>query len=229
MFTDSSSSTYSNAPFSFMPYFILGYQMKGKKESIDSICGNKTYKVAFISFVFITMLWSFFDLDRCSEYIYGGIGCLYGGPLADGMFVTKELKSFNVTDAMLRPTPEPDHHFCQSGQGALLTLLFYGVSMASIFGCMTLVPRERTYLLTRAGRDAIYIYFGQIWILTLTTVVGFVLLLDNVVLPPTIGLAIGIIVSLGSWAILAQPCVKCFCSPCIEPKVEEGCCAIAMP
>eukprot|EP00440_Ansanella_granifera_P017066 gb/GFBE01018539.1/.p1 GENE.gb/GFBE01018539.1/~~gb/GFBE01018539.1/.p1 ORF type:complete len:444 (+),score=49.99 gb/GFBE01018539.1/:1-1332(+) len=229
MFTDSSSSTYSNAPFGFLPYFILGYQMKGKRENIDSICANITYKVSFILFLLVTMAWSFFDLDRCCEYIGAGIGCLYGGSFANLMFVTRHIKSFNATNAMLHPTPSPDYHFCQSGQGALLTLLFYTVSMASVFGCMTLVPKGQTYLLTRAGRDSIYIYFGQLWIITLLTVVGFVALLNKVELPPAIGLAIGIIVSLGSWAILAQPCVKCLCSPCIEPRVEEGCCAVALP
>ena len=150
---------------------------------------------------------------------------MYGGDLVGSRNQEHDIKSFNATDPQV---PEPDFH-CQTGQGALLTLLFYIVSMASIFGCMTLVPKQRTYLLTRAGRDSIYIYFGQLWILSLLTVVGFCLLLDNVVMPPVVGLAIGIIGSVGSWALLAQPCVKCLCSPCIEPKVEEGWCAIAIP
>ena len=75
MFTDSSFSVYSNAPFGFLPYFILGYQMKGEKATIENICENKACKVSFIFFLLIAMGWSLFDANQCTLYIWGGLGC----------------------------------------------------------------------------------------------------------------------------------------------------------
>merc|ERR1712216_334151 len=120
-------------------------------------------------------------------------GCLYGGAELPGSSnVVQQTKSLKAAYLMNVQVPEPDFH-CQTGRGALLTLLFYVVSMASIFGCMTLVPKKRVYLLTRAGRDSLYIYFGQPWIVALPLGFGFEAALSDVVLPPAVGLAIGVI------------------------------------
>merc|ERR1712107_917229 len=117
------------------------------------------------------------------------------------------------------PQPYPITHYCQSGSGAIQVVAFYGASMCLILGCMTLVPTRQIALLTRAGANSIYIYFGQIYPMIFCFVAAAGLAKGGVYVTPLSAVVAAYAIVVGIWVLLSQPCFKCVCGPCIEPKV----------
>merc|ERR1712190_496704 len=92
-------------------------------------------------------------------------------------------------------------------------------------GFMTLVPSGRVRLLTRAGANSIYIYFGQLYPMILCLVGATVFLKAGYRTTPSIAVMMSYTCVIAVWALLSQPCFKCCCRPCIEPRVEGVCVA----
>eukprot|EP00927_Polykrikos_kofoidii_P005691 TRINITY_DN12255_c0_g1_i1.p1 TRINITY_DN12255_c0_g1~~TRINITY_DN12255_c0_g1_i1.p1 ORF type:complete len:452 (+),score=29.96 TRINITY_DN12255_c0_g1_i1:59-1414(+) len=228
MFTDSYERECTNTVFGFLPFFLLGYHFKARKDELMRIRESSTHRALFIAFGIIMVLWSFVDGDSQAVFVSFSLGCLYGGEIAPQMsFTPREVAQWNMTEMALHPVAVKDPHFCQSGPGVVHTLFLYCVSMLAVLGVTTVVPKEKIYLLTRAGQNSIYIYFGQVWFLVLVFILmGLSASYGNISLPASVSVALGFVLSLATWAILAQPCFKCLCSPCIEPKVEKGFLAI---
>eukprot|EP00927_Polykrikos_kofoidii_P005692 TRINITY_DN12255_c0_g1_i2.p1 TRINITY_DN12255_c0_g1~~TRINITY_DN12255_c0_g1_i2.p1 ORF type:complete len:452 (+),score=22.18 TRINITY_DN12255_c0_g1_i2:59-1414(+) len=226
MFTDSYERECTNTVFGFLPFFLLGYHFKARKDELMRIRESSTHRAIFIAFGIMVVLWSFVDGDSQAVFVSFSLGCLYGGEIGPHMrFTPHQIAQWNMTDIALQPFKDP--HFCQSGPGVVHTLFFYRVSMLAVLGVTTVVPKEKIYLLTRAGQNSIYIYFGQVWFIVLVIIlVGLSGSYGNTALPAYVSVALGFVLSLATWAILAQPCFKCLCSPCIEPKVEKGFLAI---
>merc|ERR1712125_63838 len=116
---------------------------------------------AFVVVAIVTVSLSVMDRRLRSYLIIArNLGCLYGGDLANQM--NFDFAEVNITQMITNPKPYPATHYCQSGPGALQVFCFYAVSMCLILGFITLIPTRRVWLLTRAGANSIYIYFGQL-------------------------------------------------------------------
>ena len=104
-------------------------------------------------------------------------------------------------------------------------ILYYLGAIVSIFGMVASVPAGRVRLLTRAGRNSIYIYFGQMYFLMVYEGIGVVFLTKGVAIPPALAGLVWLATTFIAWSLLSQPCFKCCYGPCVEPRVELCCIA----
>jgi hypothetical protein len=230
MFTDASSTVYSNAIFAFMPFFILGYQAKQMSGEIEKLRGSRLAKACFLlaGVAFLGSCAADTEM-RAYMWISRNLGCLYGGGIRDQMNENiADTMTANITQMMLHPTPAPETHYCQTAPGVVQVLLFYALATAGVLGFLAVAPTQRTLLLTRAGANAIYIYFGQLWAIMFFSIIIFALGLGTgLIIPVGLAALCSFAAVLLVWALLAQPCFKCCCQPFIEPRVESGCLPIA--
>lgn len=224
MFTDASSNEYTNTPFGFMPFFVLGFLAKDRKQEMKDLRKNNVAKGLFLLVAVVIICAPVVDVDEVVFMaISRNLGCIYGGQVANMLHVplTNQL---NVTKMFNEPIPVT--HYCQSSAALAQVPIFYAAGMCVILGFMTVVPVDRKGILTWAGANSIYIYFGQLWGMILVMRIAGYLMMSGVVLPPLVGTLIMIPCVFVVWMLFAQPCFKCFCCPCIEPKVERGCLSI---
>eukprot|EP00929_Paragymnodinium_shiwhaense_P122278 TRINITY_DN94918_c0_g1_i1.p1 TRINITY_DN94918_c0_g1~~TRINITY_DN94918_c0_g1_i1.p1 ORF type:complete len:453 (-),score=43.19 TRINITY_DN94918_c0_g1_i1:281-1639(-) len=231
MFTDASASVYSNAVFAFLPFFLLGYCFQKRPVYIERIRESSVVRALL---AVVALVWSAEAvLDRqLGLYMFFSqpMGCIYGGETgAAALFdISDMLKAkVNLTE-IAHPTPfdisKLDH--CRTVGGVAQVLLFYIVASLAVLSLMSVTPTKRIPFMTRAGTNAMYVYFGQLWALIPFDIMAMVIAASGCTVPVALAILFSFLAVFFVWVLLSQPCFKCCCKPCIEPGVERGCFAI---
>jgi len=214
MFTDVGKSVYSNAPFVFGPFFVLGYVLK--KDYADKFAAWRqkvTIRIIFVIFALTLVLARQFQTH--TEFaIMQSLSCMYGGMIRD---------PFRHQLGAGQPVP-PETTWCQSPIGVISVLGFYVVSAAMIIGFATVVPKQQVWLLTKAGVNSLYIYLCHIWFgMYPLLIVANGIAVSKGPAPILYSLLSVLIVTFLVWACLAGEWVKCLCFYGVEQPYETCC------
>eukprot|EP00929_Paragymnodinium_shiwhaense_P057841 TRINITY_DN28970_c0_g1_i4.p1 TRINITY_DN28970_c0_g1~~TRINITY_DN28970_c0_g1_i4.p1 ORF type:complete len:466 (+),score=44.27 TRINITY_DN28970_c0_g1_i4:68-1465(+) len=227
LWTDAFISTYSLAPFTFLPFFVCGFLAKERQGALLSWRKMLSAKVGFLGLSVLLLVLS--NLTWPDDRLASGLLCIYGSQVA---YSAEDLirRGYNVTadsGGMLMEQLIEPNTFCQSLPGMGCVAAFYVMAFILVFCFMGVVPEEEVTLLTRCGRNSIYIYLTQMWfaILPVYSLAGM-LPQNDIYLGPWLGLVLAFATPLFFWALLGQQWVKCVCGPCIEPEVEK--CGLAV-
>eukprot|EP00928_Gymnodinium_smaydae_P033720 TRINITY_DN24081_c0_g1_i3.p1 TRINITY_DN24081_c0_g1~~TRINITY_DN24081_c0_g1_i3.p1 ORF type:complete len:526 (-),score=53.71 TRINITY_DN24081_c0_g1_i3:32-1438(-) len=233
IWTDAFTSVYSNAPCAFLPFFVSGFLFKNfvheqpdqflaLRQSISAKCG---FTAALLTMVVATIV----DFAKVYAYVLNPLFCLYGGELAYEKLMTEaELNALyrsNMTERMMGGNQAaPVDLTCQTSTGLFQTIMFYVMSFSLIFMALSVIPSRPLPVLTKAGVNSIYIYFGHIWF-GQVPLMGFSvsLMLAGVSLPAWFSTMFVFVLVIAIFSCLAQQWLRCICKPCVEPNVEECC------
>lgn len=236
-FSEASYSEYSHAPCGFLPFFVGGFLFKQCSQTqlsdFRAWCDSSVVKLAFWAVPAIISAATVYSL-QVRDHIVSGVACLYGGMVSRNFFANQLVEQLRQVDAAENmrqeaitpavPTLPPASTFCQSPIGVLDVGMTYIGAFSVIFLAMSVVPREAVPILTKAGVNSIFIYFGHMWFAMLPAVVGaYTLLYFGFVFPPWLTVVAIPAMILFFVACLAQQWLRAFCKPFVEPDVETCC------
>eukprot|EP00928_Gymnodinium_smaydae_P082110 TRINITY_DN65522_c0_g1_i1.p1 TRINITY_DN65522_c0_g1~~TRINITY_DN65522_c0_g1_i1.p1 ORF type:complete len:449 (+),score=27.93 TRINITY_DN65522_c0_g1_i1:77-1423(+) len=223
IWTDAFISTYSLTPFTFLPFFICGYLAKDKEAELNSWRNGAAAKALLLCSTAIVFVSQSYLWPR--TVLMDGMDCVYGGQIGysagHGANYYYEMKN---TSTMANSSSDffTTNTFCQSAAGLGCTTLFYVMAFCLVFSFMAVVPAKDIQVLTKCGRNSIYIYLTQMWFALMPVlIIGGSLALKGISVGPWLAFVITVLVVFFFWWALAQPCVKCICGPCVEPNVER--------
>lgn len=222
MFTDTSCSVYSNAPFLFMPFFVLGFTFRrscGGESKLKQWKAMPVLKAAFLTICVVFTAAPMFEGDsfwysRATSY---AIGCLYGG---EGI---NWIDPHKLVHEGLKDMPLPRSTMCQTSQGVAHVLGFYAMSSFLILSFATVLPDRRVWLLTKAGTNSIYIYLTHIYLFIMPLNIVCKIVVANYTIPTAAIVPIVFMSVVVFWGCLAQGWVKSVFFSCVEPPVEMCC------
>lgn len=214
LFMDSSRSMIFQPVFTFLPFFMAGFQTSS--EALHRWRRQAAARYIFAGALGLATLASWVlpqvgDTGAFSSFaaeVWSAYACLYGDLMKEAMI--------------------PEH--CTNWAAPLLHLGFLAVAFLLILGFLGCVPEQRVWGLTRAGAMSIYIYLLHMYgivagaaVLTVATRQTHISKEDEVVK----GLIHGPLALLGAlafgvllWACLGHGCVRYCCRLCVEPRVE---------
>jgi len=221
MFTDAFLNSHSMLVFSFLPFFVCGYVSSSRQEMVDQMRKSMLAASFFVA-VALTLVGSTFFTMSLVMLLSHGVNCLYGAPMEDGGHSYEWLMRYNYTESF-KAVPLKDT-YCQSAEGLLHVAVFYLLSFCLVFSFMGVVPVGEVRVLTKAGRNSIYIYLTQTWFVLMPLYfVAPTLIAEGKLMAPALALVASIFLTLAGWVCLGQQWVKSLCGFCVEPPVERCC------
>lgn len=230
MWTDASNTVYSHAPFGFLPFFVGGFLLKTRSGELEAWRNNIAVKACFWGLCFTIVAATVYKVEL-RDHVWSGVACLYGGGVLHSIRHNdiEYMRGYEMTNETLNdphPTLPPESTFCQTPIGLLHVALTYIWAFAMIISVMSVIPTEKKPVLTKAGVNSIYIYFGHMFFgMVPVMAVAFAFWHFKIVLNSWITVAFMLSSIVVVLACLSQQWLRCFCKPFVEPDVETCCLA----
>eukprot|EP00927_Polykrikos_kofoidii_P072866 TRINITY_DN6893_c1_g1_i1.p1 TRINITY_DN6893_c1_g1~~TRINITY_DN6893_c1_g1_i1.p1 ORF type:complete len:484 (-),score=39.42 TRINITY_DN6893_c1_g1_i1:364-1707(-) len=218
LFSDASSLTSVQLTFSFWPFFLLGFWLKGADSWLERCRGQRWVAWAFSTGVLLIVASAAFVPS--SDLIENGRNCLYGGNVRDIFFFMREHPETKglVLRAMWTKLAFPQSTECMTFFGVGFVIVYYVFAAIGLAGLMGAVPEKPIFLLTKAGENGIYIYLMQIWFLMpISMLYGQ--------FGSTWDVVLGLVSCIVVYSLLACGWTHFLCKPFVEPPVD--CCLLS--
>jgi len=221
MTTDVSNNVHTNVTCLFLPFFVLGLTFRGRIDELKQKRESLVMRTVFTVIVALMIMSPIVD-NRPYAAVISGMACFYGNSRFEWLRYP-EFEMYNNIEQMANPFMIPGSDYCQTYVGFANVLGVYVFSVFMITGFATVVPNRPVWILTKAGRNSLYIYLCHFYvaIVPCRQVAKALAASGYGQFSHIQGLLAIIGMSCLFWLFLAGDWVKYVCFPCVEPPCEK--------